>query len=98
MIWSRASSPGWFVRDEGEKKVSADKKDLRLLTQQEKKVLKLVVKAQSNKEIAQALRISPSTVKRHLENILQKLHLRNRTEAAVHAVMVGISSGKAEAP
>ena len=58
--------------------MSADKKDLRLFTQQEKKVLKLVVKAQGNKEIAQALRISPSTVKRHLENIPRKLQLKNR--------------------
>jgi len=57
-----------------------------LLTTQEKKVLKLVAEANANKEIAAALGISPSTVKRHMENILSKLHLRNRIEAAVYAL------------
>ena len=66
--------------------MSARKKDFALLTAQEKKVLKLVAKAQSNKEIAQALGISSSTVKRHLENILRKLRLRNRVAAAVYAI------------
>ena len=65
------------------------KKDLGPLTVQEKKVLKLVVEAKTNKEIAAALGISPSTVKRHLENILKKLHLKNRVAAAVHAVRMG---------
>lgn len=65
------------------------KKDLVSLTAQEKKVLKLVVKVQSNKEIAAALGITPSTVKRHLENILRKLRLRNRVAAAVYAVRRG---------
>jgi len=66
-----------------------DTKGLALLTLQEKKVLKLVAKAQTNKEIAASLGISPSTVKRHLENILKKLRLRNRVEAAVYAVSMG---------
>lgn len=69
--------------------MAADKKDFGLLTAQEKKMLKLVTKAQSNKEIAQALGISPSTVKRHLESILGKLRLRNRVAAAVYAVEIG---------
>ena len=60
-----------------------------LLTRQEKKVLKQLVKAQTNKEIAASLEISPSTVKRHLENILKKLRLRNRVDAAVYAVRAG---------
>ena len=69
--------------------MSAYKKELlSRLTAQEKKVLKLVVKAQTNKEIAAAMGISPSTV-RLLENILQKLHLKNRVEAAVYAVKIG---------
>jgi DNA-binding NarL/FixJ family response regulator len=57
-----------------------------LLTGQEVKVLRLVAKGQSNKEIAAVLCISPSTAKRHLENILQKLQLKNRVAAAVYAV------------
>ncbi len=71
-------------------KTSADKKESgSLLTAQEKKVLKLIVRAQTNKEIAATLGISLSTVKRHLENILSKLHLKNRVEAAVYAVTRG---------
>jgi len=65
------------------------KKDLVPLTVQEKRVLKLVAKAQTNKEIATTLRISPSTVKRHIENVLKKLHLKNRVAAAVYAVRRG---------
>ncbi len=60
-----------------------------LLTGREKRVLLLVAKAQSNKEIAASLNISPSTVKRHLENILRKLGLRNRVEAAIYALKNG---------
>ena len=60
-----------------------------LLTTQEKNVLKLVAEANTNKEIAAALGISPSTVKRHMENILSKLRLRNSIEAAVYAVRAG---------
>jgi DNA-binding NarL/FixJ family response regulator len=61
-----------------------------LLTDQDMKVLKLVVKGQSNKEIAANLTISHSTVKRHLESIFYKLHLKNRVEAAVYGVRTGI--------
>ena len=66
--------------------MSAYRKEQALLTTQEKKVLKLVAEANTNKEIATALGISPSTVKRHMENILSKMHLRNRIEAAVYAL------------
>lgn len=69
--------------------MNAYKKSLRLLTQQERAVIKLVAEAQTNKEIAATLGISPSTVKRHLENILRKLRLRNRVDAAVYAVKSG---------
>lgn len=69
--------------------MSDDQKGLHLLTAQEKKVLKLVVKAKSNKEIAATLDISPSTVKRHIENILSKLRLKNRVAAAVYGVRQG---------
>ncbi len=69
--------------------MSAYKKEFGLLTAQEKRVLKLVANAQANKEIAASLGISPSTVKRHMENILNKLHLKNRVAAAVYAVKMG---------
>ena len=60
------------------------------LTPREIEVLELIVEGQSNKEIAEALVISESTVKNHLRNILEKLHLRNRIQAAVYAVRQGL--------
>jgi len=60
-----------------------------VLTAREKKVLELVGEADTNKEIAAALGISPATVKRHMENILRKLSLKNRIEAALYAVGAG---------
>ena len=56
------------------------------LSEREREVLQFVAKGLSNKEIAVSMRISPSTVKRHVENILRRLHLKNRIEAAVYAV------------
>ena len=56
------------------------------LSVREREVLKFVAKGLSNKEIALSMRISPSTVKRHVENILRRLHLKNRIEAAVYFV------------
>lgn len=66
--------------------MSDRKRNNGLLTVQEKRVLKLLARAQTNKEIATTLGISPSTVKRHLESILKKLGLKNRVAAAVYAV------------
>jgi DNA-binding NarL/FixJ family response regulator len=60
------------------------------LTEREIDVLQLVVEGKSNQEIAQSLVVSESTVKNHLRNILGKLHLRNRIQAAVYAVRQGL--------
>jgi DNA-binding CsgD family transcriptional regulator len=70
------------------------------LTAAEKRVLVLVSSAKTNKEIAFALGISPATVKRHLENVLRKLALRNRVEAAIYGLIAnGCPSGsKAACP
>jgi DNA-binding NarL/FixJ family response regulator len=65
-----------------------------LLTSQEKRVLNLLTEALSNKEIAVELGISPCTVKRHLENILRKLNLKNRVDAAIYAVRNGHALSK----
>jgi DNA-binding NarL/FixJ family response regulator len=68
------------------------------LTAAEKKVLALVSTAKTNKEIAFALGISPATVKRHLENVLRKLELRNRVEAAIYGLIAnGCPSGSSSA-
>lgn len=54
-----------------------------ILTAAEERVLRLVSQSMTNREIASRLGISPATVKRHLENILRKLQMRNRVEAAI---------------
>ena len=56
------------------------------LTLRETEVLRLIAGGHSNKEIASALYISEKTVKTHVSNILQKLHLADRTQAALYAV------------
>ncbi|HWW52832.1 MAG TPA: response regulator transcription factor [Acidimicrobiales bacterium] len=56
------------------------------LTSRELEVLKLVAKGQSNREIGEELFISENTVKNHVRNILEKLHLHSRMEAVIYAV------------
>ncbi len=58
------------------------------LTDAENRILARVTLARTNKEIARDLGISPATVKRHLENVLSKLGLRNRVEAAIYGLLV----------
>lgn len=60
------------------------------LTEREKTVLKLVAKGLSNKEIAENLVLSERTVDAHVGNILKKLHMSNRTQAALFAVKEGL--------
>jgi DNA-binding NarL/FixJ family response regulator len=56
------------------------------LTEREMDVLRLVAKGLNNRDIGQELLISENTVKNHIRNILEKLHLRSRMEAVVYAV------------
>ena len=60
------------------------------LSPREKEVLELVTQGKSNKEIAAALAIAENTVKNHLKNILEKLHLENRVQAATFALREGL--------
>src|SRR5687767_3798018 len=56
------------------------------LTDRELEVLTLIAHGKSNKEISEDLVLSEKTVKTHVSNILQKLHLSDRTQAAVYAL------------
>ena len=60
------------------------------LTDRELEVLKLIANGLTNSEIAGSLVISENTVKGHVSNILSKLHLADRTQAAVYAWREGI--------
>ncbi|SCZ05352.1 LuxR C-terminal-related transcriptional regulator [Microvirga guangxiensis] len=55
------------------------------LTPREQQILSILVQGRSNKEIGNSLHLSEKTIKHHLTNILQKLRVRNRVEAAIMA-------------
>lgn len=67
-------------------------KGIDALTEREKDVLRLVARGATNRDIAEALVITENTVKVHLRNILDKLQLRNRQQAAAYAVQEGLVS------
>lgn len=70
--------------DQGEPPLSTD------LTERERVVLKLIANGLTNSQIAEKLVISENTVKGHVSNILSKLHLADRTQAAVYAWREGL--------
>ncbi|MCK9984298.1 MAG: two-component system, NarL family, nitrate/nitrite response regulator NarL [Azoarcus sp.] len=64
--------------------------ELNKLSPREREILVLVARGQSNKEIARTLDLAESTVKIHVQNVLRKLGLTSRVQAAVFAVEQGI--------
>jgi len=62
------------------------------LTEREVTVLKLVARGLTNQEIADELMISEWTVRTHVSNILEKLHVANRTQATLYALREGLAS------
>jgi NarL family two-component system response regulator LiaR len=62
------------------------------LTEREIEVLIFVARGYSNQDIANALCISERTVRTHVSNILSKLHLANRTQAALYAIKEGLTN------
>lgn len=74
-------------------KEPAEREDAKL-SPREGEVLQLVAKGSTNKEIADSLFISENTVKTHLQNIMEKLHLANRSQAAAYAVKKGLVTEK----
>lgn len=66
------------------------------LTERETDVLRLLAEGKSNKEIALQLSIGEKTVKTHVSNILSKLNVSSRTQAALYAARIGLVSGLGE--
>ena len=66
------------------------------LTEREVEVLKQVAQGHSNQQIAENLILSERTVRAHVSHILDKLHLANRTQAALYALRKGISDLETE--
>jgi two-component system, NarL family, response regulator LiaR len=62
------------------------------LTHRELEVLRLIAQGYENKEIAEKLVISEATTRTHVSNILGKLHLASRTQAALYALKGGLAS------
>ena len=60
------------------------------LTERELEVLRLIARGRNNRDIAGELVISERTVKTHVSNILSKLHLSDRTQAAIYALRKGL--------
>ena len=61
-----------------------------VLSERELEVLELLARGKQNAEIAQALVLSPNTVRNHISNILSKLQISNRTEATSYAIRSGL--------
>lgn len=69
---------------------SQSEPDVNELTSRQSDVLQLVAQGRTNKEIADALSISGNTVKYHMKEILQKLHLQNRSQVIAYALQTGL--------
>ena len=64
------------------------------LTEREHEILACLAEGLTNQEIAQTLNIEKTTVRSHIGNILSKLGLENRTQAALYAVEMGLGQPK----
>ena len=82
------------VQRAGAPKAPAPVSELDRLTPREREILACLARGESNKVIARALDLAESTVKIHVQNILKKLALSSRVQAAVFAVEHGLQSGQ----
>lgn len=77
-----------------EKNTTTSKEEENPLTKREQEILALIADGKSNQEIAEILYITPGTVRVHVHAILQKLEVRDRTQAAIVAIQKGLVSQK----
>ncbi len=82
-----------FAADAAEAILTPDSGDkgTAVLTEREREVLVQIALGRSNREIARALVVSEKTIKTHVSNILMKLALQDRTQAALYAVRHGLA-------
>lgn len=79
---AHSSKPSGAYKDtQDQEEMGQDAGRIRPLTDREREILNLMRKGQKNREIAIELSIAESTVHKHIQNIFEKLHARNRTEA-----------------
>jgi DNA-binding NarL/FixJ family response regulator len=82
-----------LLEEFGRQKQRDETDPLKGLTSREHEVLQLLTRGKTNKEIAVELGIAENTVKNHLKNILEKLHLENRVQAVAFALREGLTRG-----
>jgi DNA-binding NarL/FixJ family response regulator len=83
--WLHPTAAARLMRELAERG-AAEEADAARLTPRELEVLRLIAQGKSNKAIADDLVVSEKTVKTHVSNVLAKLHLQDRTQAALYAV------------
>ena len=82
----------------GERAAQRQRQPRTNLTDREREILRQLARGSSNREIGITLGISENTVRAHLRNILEKLHLHNRIQAAAYAIKEGLSAEGAPTP